>query len=122
MFVLKGGFPAWVAAEGEVTDDAAADAAVSLASDAAAEPVEAAYPAELDNGLVKSMADVAEHLSLSDVQIVDARSSGRFTGAAPEPRPDLPSGAMPGARGPPACAAAHTAPLGYNLCHKETWW
>lgn len=30
------------------------------------------------------------------VQIVDARSPGRFSGAEPEPRPGLPSGHMPG--------------------------
>ncbi|EPE04671.1 thiosulfate sulfurtransferase [Ophiostoma piceae UAMH 11346] len=33
----------------------------------------------------------------SGVQIIDARSSGRFTGEAPEPRPGLSSGHMPGA-------------------------
>lgn len=93
--VLKGGFPAWVAAEGEVTAEPVDDAAVAVASDAAAAAVAASYPAQLDKGLVKNMADVAEALQ-GGVQLVDARSSGRFKGNAPEPRPDIPSGAMPG--------------------------
>ena len=37
----------------------------------------------------------------SPLLIVDARSSGRFDGSAPEPRPNLPSGHMPGARSVP---------------------
>jgi thiosulfate/3-mercaptopyruvate sulfurtransferase len=34
-------------------------------------------------------------------QILDARSAGRFAGTAPEPRPGLSSGHMPGARSVP---------------------
>ena len=32
--------------------------------------------------------------------VIDARPAGRFTGAAPEPRPGLPSGHMPGSHKP----------------------
>jgi thiosulfate/3-mercaptopyruvate sulfurtransferase len=39
-------------------------------------------------------------------QIVDARSTGRFTGAEPEPRPGMRSGHMPGARNVPALSLA----------------
>lgn len=35
------------------------------------------------------------------VQILDARTGGRFAGSAPEPRPGLPSGHMPGALSTP---------------------
>lgn len=93
--VLKGGLPAWVAAGGEVTEELVDDAAVTVASDAAAAAVAASYPAQLNQGLVKSMAEVTEALN-GDVQLVDARSSGRFKGTAPEPRPEIPSGGMPG--------------------------
>ncbi len=34
--------------------------------------------------------------------VLDARPAGRFTGAAPEPRPGLPSGHMPGSRNVPS--------------------
>jgi hypothetical protein len=43
--------------------------------------------------------------SLSDaeeaVQVVDARSTGRFNGTAPEPRPGLRGGHIPGSRSVP---------------------
>ena len=34
---------------------------------------------------------------LSFLQVIDARSEGRFNGVSPEPRPSLPSGHMTGA-------------------------
>jgi thiosulfate/3-mercaptopyruvate sulfurtransferase len=93
--VLKGGFPAWLASGGEVSEVPVDDSATALASVAAATGVAATYPAELDKDLVKSMDEVAEALK-GDIQLVDARSSGRFRGLEPEPRPGMPSGAMPG--------------------------
>jgi thiosulfate/3-mercaptopyruvate sulfurtransferase len=41
------------------------------------------------------------HLGAGDATVVDARSAPRFAGEAPEPRPGLPSGHMPGARNLP---------------------
>ncbi|KAL1892910.1 hypothetical protein Sste5346_006803 [Sporothrix stenoceras] len=62
-----------------------------------------AYPIpEVDNTKVASYEDVREVAldhnkeGAEGVQIIDARSSGRFTGEAPEPRPGLSSGHMPG--------------------------
>jgi len=83
-FVLDGGLPAWRKAgypleSGEVAkrqgrfNARAAPAAVS------------------DHVAVKAA------LSSGDRLIVDARSRERFAGSAPEPRPELPSGRMPGA-------------------------
>ena len=43
------------------------------------------------------MADVKQTLADKSAQVVDARSAERFAGTAPEPRPGLPSGHMPGA-------------------------
>jgi thiosulfate/3-mercaptopyruvate sulfurtransferase len=45
---------------------------------------------------VKDFADIQQMIA-DHSQILDARSSGRFTGASPEPRPGISSGHMPGA-------------------------
>lgn len=46
---------------------------------------------------VKSVAlDYTKPDSKNKVQIIDARSAGRFDGTAPEPRPTIPSGHIPG--------------------------
>ncbi len=62
------------------------------------------YPIpEMDGDKVASYEDVREVAldhnkeGAEGIQIIDARSSGRFTGEAPEPRPGLSSGHMPGA-------------------------
>jgi 3-mercaptopyruvate sulfurtransferase SseA len=70
-------------------------AAVAAATAAAASGVGGEYPAKLQEDLVKSMEDVRAAIA-AGVQIVDARAAGRFKGLAPEPRADVPSGAMPG--------------------------
>lgn len=49
---------------------------------------------------VKDFADV-QHLIAEHAQILDARSAARFNGTAPEPRPGLSSGHMPGATSVP---------------------
>ena len=47
-------------------------------------------------GAVAMLADVRMALADGSAQIVDARSPERFSGKAPEPRPGLRSGHMPG--------------------------
>ncbi len=47
--------------------------------------------------LIRSAAEVTAILSSRSAQMVDARSAPRFRGDAPEPRPGLKSGHMPGA-------------------------
>lgn len=61
------------------------------------------YPIpEMDESHVASFEDVREIAQdhnkegAEGIQILDARSPGRFTGTAPEPRPELSSGHMPG--------------------------
>jgi thiosulfate/3-mercaptopyruvate sulfurtransferase len=55
------------------------------------------YRAELIEELVRNYEQVCRVLSSGGVeQIVDARPAGRFQGVAPEPRPGLASGHMPG--------------------------
>ena len=46
---------------------------------------------------VAHTSNVADALADGSAQVVDARAAPRFAGKAPEPRPGLPSGHMPGA-------------------------
>jgi thiosulfate/3-mercaptopyruvate sulfurtransferase len=50
------------------------------------------------NQLVRDVTEVARASKLGDYCIIDARSSDRFKGEAPEPRPGLRSGHIPGSR------------------------
>jgi thiosulfate/3-mercaptopyruvate sulfurtransferase len=56
----------------------------------------AAFHAKLNQEAVRDLAQM-QQLIAQRAQILDARSSARFHGAAPEPRPGLHSGHMPGA-------------------------
>jgi thiosulfate/3-mercaptopyruvate sulfurtransferase len=82
--ILEGGLPKWVA-EGRPTES----------GDAA--PAPKTFAAEMDVGAVAMLADVRMALADESAQVVDARSPERFSGKAPEPRPGLRSGHMPGA-------------------------
>jgi len=55
------------------------------------------FKAEMNVGAVATLADVRMALTDASAQVVDARSAERFAGKAPEPRPGLRSGHMPGA-------------------------
>jgi thiosulfate/3-mercaptopyruvate sulfurtransferase len=54
------------------------------------------FVARLDASAVADLTTVARALESGEAQVVDARSAARFSGEAPEPRPGLPSGHMPG--------------------------
>ena len=83
--VLDGGFPKWQAEGREVED---------------LPPMirDRHMTATRRNDLVKDVTQVAAASKLGDWEIVDARSPERFEGAAPEPRPGLRAGHIPGAR------------------------
>jgi thiosulfate/3-mercaptopyruvate sulfurtransferase len=55
------------------------------------------FTARFNRGAVADVEDVRKALANPELQVVDARSAGRFQGSAPEPRPGLKSGHMPGA-------------------------
>lgn len=55
------------------------------------------FVASMNTNAVAIVDEVLIALSARDVQVVDSRSAERFKGIAPEPRPGLPSGHMPGA-------------------------
>ena len=80
--VLDGGLTAWL------------DAGLPVES-GPVQRAEATFHAKLDANAVRSYAQIQQALAEGS-QILDARSSGRFTGTAPEPRPGLSSGHMPG--------------------------
>ncbi len=54
------------------------------------------FTPRLDRNFVASLDDVREALATGSAQVVDARPADRFEGRAPEPRPGLKSGHMPG--------------------------
>ena len=87
--VLDGGLRAWIAAGFSTID--------SLQLDAPAGNFEASYGEDsfCDFSVVLSSLDD------SNCAILDARSSGRFYGTAPEPRPGIRGGHMPNARNLP---------------------
>lgn len=86
--VLDGGLPKW-RAEGRPIEDRP--------------PAlhERHFTAHRNASLVRDVTQVAASAKLGDVQIIDARSAGRFRGEAPEPRPGLRSGRIPGSKNVP---------------------
>src|SRR5208283_4150705 len=61
-----------------------------------AHPKPRTFTARLDTSFVASLDDVRQALASGSAQVVDARPADRFRGEAPEPRPGLRSGHMPG--------------------------
>ena len=82
--ILDGGFPKWLA-EGR-----------PLEEDSPQPRQPRSFTARLDNGAVASADDVARAAASQAIQVVDARAADRFRGEAPEPRPGLASGHIPG--------------------------
>lgn len=82
--ILAGGLPAWKA-EGRPLET----------GDVTREPRD--FTPAFNPELVEDWEKVDAALSSGDAQVVDARSFERFMGRAPEPRPGLRSGHMPGA-------------------------
>jgi thiosulfate/3-mercaptopyruvate sulfurtransferase len=87
VYLLDGGLRAWVEA-GLPTEAGAVQRAA------------AEFDARLDGGVVKDFSQMQALISQHG-QILDARSAGRFSGAAPEPRAGVRSGHMPGATSVP---------------------
>jgi thiosulfate/3-mercaptopyruvate sulfurtransferase len=87
--VLDGGLPKWLA-EGRATESGDAKPAAPCS-----------YTPDFCADLVKGIGDVKRIIAGGSALILDARAKGRFDGTAPEPRPGLPSGHMPGAKSVP---------------------
>src|SRR5271170_2420510 len=84
VFILDGGLPKWKA-EGRPLETGEVKRAPRT------------FTAEMNVSAVALTADVRMVLGDESAQVVDARSADRFAGRAPEPRPGLRSGHMPGA-------------------------
>ena len=86
--VLDGGFPKWLAEGREVEDmpPVLRDRHMTITR---------------QHHLVKDVTQVAHAAKLGEAVIIDARGAARFKGEAPEPRPGLRSGHIPGARNVP---------------------
>lgn len=86
--VLDGGFPKWQAEGREIED---------------LPPIvrDRHMTVRRQNQMVKDVTQVAAAAKLGDYEILDARSAGRFRGEAPEPRPGLRGGHIPGSKNVP---------------------
>jgi thiosulfate/3-mercaptopyruvate sulfurtransferase len=85
--LLDGGLRAWIEA-GFPTESAPVHRAPAI------------FQATLNPDAVRNLSQIKDKLANQE-QILDARSAARFNGTAPEPRPGLSSGHMPGAASVP---------------------
>jgi thiosulfate/3-mercaptopyruvate sulfurtransferase len=86
--LLDGGLPKW-RAEGRPLDTAVPT------------PQSRRFTARFDPSLVRDKQGLIGNLATRREQLVDARAAGRFDGTAPEPRPGMRSGHIPGSRNVP---------------------
>ena len=98
VFILDGGLPKWKA-EGRALESGPVPRAPRT------------FKARKDDDLVASLATVRTALASGSAQVVDARSAERFRGQAPEPRPGLRSGHMPGAFNVPSTSVIENGRL-----------
>ncbi|KAM9745151.1 3-mercaptopyruvate sulfurtransferase-like [Menidia menidia] len=82
--VLDGGMKNWLANGHQVTPEHC-------------KPERRDFRATLNASWVKTYEDILENINTKQVQVVDARSAGRFRGTEPEPRDDVRPGHFPGA-------------------------
>jgi len=83
VYILDGGLPKWKAEKRPLES-----------GDGKRPP--RSFKAQMNVGAVAMLSDMRMAITGDGVQIVDARSAARFKGQAPEPRPGLRSGHMPG--------------------------
>ncbi len=88
VFVLDGGLKKWIA-EGHPVETGWR------------EPAHGDFKARATPALLADFETVKAALASGAAQVVDARAAARFRGEAPEPRPGLAAGHMPGARNLP---------------------
>jgi thiosulfate/3-mercaptopyruvate sulfurtransferase len=98
VFILDGGLPKWKA-EGRPLETGPARRAARV------------FKARRPPDIVASLAAVRSALHDGSAQVVDARPADRFRGEAPEPRPGVRSGHMPGAFNVPSTAVVENGRL-----------
>lgn len=97
--ILDGGMPKW-RAEGRAVEDGT--------------PLRRAprnFTARFDRSAVADILDIKRALATGSAQVLDARPADRFKGEAPEPRPGLSSGHMPGSLNLPFAAIIENGQL-----------
>ncbi|HEX2510457.1 MAG TPA: 3-mercaptopyruvate sulfurtransferase [Microvirga sp.] len=97
--ILEGGYPAWTAERRPVEEGPPRPRARRT------------FTARHNHPAVADLADVRRALEAGSVQVVDARPADRFRGEAPEPRPGVRSGHMPGSRNVPFAAIVENGRL-----------
>ena len=98
VFILDGGLPKWKA-EDRPLETGPSRRALRV------------FKARKPSDVVASLATVRAALRDGSVQVVDARPADRFRGEAPEPRPGVRSGHMPGALNVPSTAVVENGRL-----------
>lgn len=89
VFILDGGLPRWKA-EGRPLESGSAKRAPR------------SFTARAPEAIVAALKDVQSALAGNSAQVVDARPTDRFRGEAPEPRPGVRSGHIPGSLNVPS--------------------
>jgi thiosulfate/3-mercaptopyruvate sulfurtransferase len=97
--ILDGGLPTWKAG-GRPMESGPAKARAPKT-----------FKAQLNRAMVASVDDVKKVLLDKTAQVVDARPADRFRGEAPEPRPGLRGGHMPGAFNVPTTSVVQNGRL-----------
>jgi thiosulfate/3-mercaptopyruvate sulfurtransferase len=101
--VLDGGFNAWLEGGYPVESEPPVDTTEP--------PSDSPFIPKLNRDLVRSMAQALENIEAGYPEVyVDARSQERFHGTAPEPRPGLSSGHIPGSFCLPFTACVQAGP------------
>jgi len=103
VFILDGGFPKWKQ-EGRAIEQGAANRPAKT------------FTAKFNRAMVASVDDVKKVVLDKSAQVVDARPADRFRGEAPEPRPGLRGGHMPGSFSVPSTTVVQNG----RLAPKET--
>ena len=98
VFILDGGLPKWKA-EGRPTEAGPGKRAAKT------------FTAKFNRAMVASVDDVKKVIGDNSAQVVDARPADRFRGEAPEPRPGLRGGHMPGAFSVPSVTVVQNGRL-----------
>jgi len=88
--VLDGGLPAWRESGGRLETGQPPPATPSV------------FLPDYNASWVRGLGDMRHNLATHAELVLDARAAGRFDGTAPEPRPGLPSGHIPGSASVPA--------------------
>lgn len=98
VFILDGGLPRWKAA-GQPLESGDTKRAPKT------------FKATMNTGAVAMQSDVQMALNDRSAQVVDARPADRFRGEAPEPRPGLRGGHMPGSFNLPSSSLVENGSL-----------